>query len=400
MKKIIINTICAFGTLPLLPNSLKGIPIYLLFVLSIILVRKSENSIKFPYKKVVITSSLYLILLPSLLYSENLFRIDKQLSSRIALLLIPITFGLLYKSHFKISEKIIRRLSKTYTFCAIIFAIVIIIYLGYLGVFTNKMSLHDAMSYINNEMRPINQHAIYASIFLAVPLIFSMVAFFKSKRKGKNLIYFLLEIIPMSIGLILMSKKGVLLATLASSIFLIIYFYKSIKSRIIIFFSLGVFLVLIFQVPRVKLLFSELVKKETYTKVSSKNSTSIRYAIYYCAISKIKESPIFGYGLGDVKNELKKCYKENSLFSNPNEYYNSHNQYISYYLTTGIFALFTIVFFFINLLYKGVKDYDGLLIGLVIFFSITMLFENILERQSGLTIFSFLITCLYFYEKE
>ena len=107
-----------------------------------------------------------------------------------------------------------------------------------------------------------------------------------------------------------------------------------------------------------------------------------------------------GYGLGDVKNELKKCYEENELFSNPNEYYNSHNQYVSYYLTSGIFGLLTLVFFLFNLLYKGIKEHHGLLIGLVIFFAITMLFENILERQSGLTIFSFLMTSLYFYEKE
>ncbi len=400
MKKIIIATFCAFGALPLLPNALKGVPIYLLFVLSIILTVKSKNSVDFPYKKVAIASVLYLILLPSLLYTENLIRIDMELSSRIALLLVPITFGLLYKSRFQISESIIEKLSKVYILSGIVFAVIIIGYLGYLGVFNNQMNLHDAMAYINNEMLPINQHAIYASIFLSVPLIFSMMKFLKSERKGVNLVYVLLEIIPMSIALTLMSKKGILLATLATSVFLIIYYYKSIKSRLFILMSLGVFLIMMFQVPRVKKLFSELINPQTYAQVNSKNSTSMRYAIYYCTISKIKESPIMGYGLGDVKNELKKCYEENELFSNPNEYYNSHNQYISYYLTSGIFGLLTLVFFLFNLLYKGIKEHHGLLIGLVIFFSITMLFENILERQSGLTIFSFLMTSLYFYEKE
>lgn len=220
MKKIIIATFCAFGALPLLPNSLKGIPMYLLFVLSIVLTVKSKSSIGFPYKKVTVASVLYLILIPSLLYTENLVRIDMKLSSRIALLLVPITFGFLNKSRFKISEETIEKLSKVYIICAIIFACIIIVYLGYLGVFTNQMNLHDAMAYINNEMHPINQHAIYASIFLAVPLIFSMVKFLKSERKGKNLLYVLLEIIPMAIVLTLMSKKGILLATLATSIFL------------------------------------------------------------------------------------------------------------------------------------------------------------------------------------
>lgn len=400
MKKIITGTLYAFGMLPLLPNSLKGVPIYLLFVLSVILAVKTKNSKKFPYKKVAIVSVLYLILLPSLLYTENLVRIDMELSSRIALILVPITFGLLYKSRFTFSEKIVHKLAKVYIVCAVIFAFIIISYLGFLGVFTNKMNLHDAMAYINNEMHPINQHAIYASIFLAVPLIFSMVTFLKSERNKKDLIYLVLEIIPLSIALTLMSKKGILLATLATSIFLIIYFFDSIKSRVSILLSLVIFLVVMFQVPRVKTLFSELINPETYTQVDKINSTSMRYAIYYCTISKIKESPIFGYGLGDVKNELKECYQENQLFSNPNEYYNSHNQYVSYYLTTGIFALLALVFFFGSLLNKGIKEQNGLLIGMVIFFAIAMLFENILERQSGLTIFSFLMTSLYFYEKE
>lgn len=400
MKKLITVTFCAFGALPLIPNPLKGIPIYVLFILSLILVLNSKNTVEFPYKKVTITSILYLILLPSLFYTDNKVRIDIELSSRIPLLLIPITLGLLNKSKFKVSQKILLKLCNIYIISGLIFAVIIIVYLGHLGVFSNRMSLHDSMAFLNNEMLPINQHAIYASIFIAIPLIFSMQKFLKSQILRRDLVFLLLEIIPMVFALILMAKKGVLIAIVATFIFLIFYYSNSLKNRLIIIMSLGLLLVFIFQVPRVNKLFSELINPKSYNHLNLNNSTSIRNVIYNCALSKIEESPIFGYGLGDVKNELKRCYQEHNFFNSPNEYYNTHNQYLSYYLASGIFGLLTVLFFFTNAIFKGVKEHNGLLIALVVFFAIVMLFENILERQSGLIIFSFLMTSLYFYEKK
>jgi O-antigen ligase len=139
--------------------------------------------------------------------------------------------------------------------------------------------------------------------------------------------------------------------------------------------------------------FKELYKKENYSNVLEFNSTSLRFGIYNCAIQKIKESPIFGYGLGDVQDELTKCYEEKSELLTE-IVYNSHNQYLSFFLSSGVFGFLTLLFTMFSILTTAFKRKNIILMSITLFFIIIMMFENILERQSGVIMFSFYI-CLF-----
>ena len=78
------------------------------------------------------------------------------------------------------------------------------------------------------------------------------------------------------------------------------------------------------------------------------NSNQTRKAIYLCSIKSMQGNWLFGFGVGDVKDSLRECYNETSeslIVGN----YNSHNQYLSILLGTGLLGLLIFIYFlFIN----------------------------------------------------
>ena len=71
--------------------------------------------------------------------------------------------------------------------------------------------------------------------------------------------------------------------------------------------------------------------------------------------------------------------------------YNSHNQYISFTLSMGLIGLLTFLCFLCYNLTLAIRYDNQVLILLLIFYGLTMSFENILEREDGVIYFSFFI---------
>ena len=96
-------------------------------------------------------------------------------------------------------------------------------------------------------------------------------------------------------------------------------------------------------------------------------------------------NPIIGEGLGDTRGLLQKCY--DSKYPELNKYYNTHNQYLSIYISLGIIGLITIALFLYSIS-KSVSPQNKIyFIFTLIFYLYMFIFENILERKYGVLIF-------------
>ena len=73
--------------------------------------------------------------------------------------------------------------------------------------------------------------------------------------------------------------------------------------------------------------------------------------------------------------------------------YNSHNQYLSYGLHSGFLGVFVLCLALFFGLKKSLKQ-DSFLFTVFLYFCIVFLTENVLERQSGLLLFTFLINII------
>lgn len=257
-----------------------------------------------------------------------------------------------------------------------------------MGYFSGKVTYDLCISWIRAYFWGFQNHPIYISLFLGIAILFIIKLTIKSKN---NKIWYLLSGLIIMAALLFLSRKGVLFALIPTSVFLFFKTNNSIKIRnYFISVSIVSLLTLVFVFPSSFNRFKEITTINTNNKLDIKNSTSIRIAIYDCVFSQVKDAGFFGFGIGDVKDKLNNCYKNNSK-ELANQHLNTHNAYLNIWLSLGFIGLLIFIYILFRLLLLAILKKDFLFLNVLIFFMITFLFENILDRQNGVILFASLI---------
>jgi O-antigen ligase len=232
----------------------------------------------------------------------------------------------------------------------------------------------------------ISLHTIYAS------MIFSIAIFLLLSLWGEINNYLLLSLFTVLIlnVLVLASKMAIVSLFIIIGYFLFKRAQKNYFKIIVVFLITISAIVSILFIPNLRHRFNEIARPNTYEKVIIWNSTSIRKGIYECSVTLLKKQWLFGYGIGDVQDNLNNCYEVKSevLF---NGKYNSHNQYLSIWLGTGFLGFFIFLFMLGYNFNLSLRFNDMLFQVIIIFFAINFLTENLLQRQTGVILFIFLI---------
>jgi hypothetical protein len=379
-----------FGLFPILTFDLKPIAIIAALVFGLI---TYLNNKKLSFSKLhfvnIIIFVLYII---SISYSTDKYYAIKKLETTLSLILIPLFFILISSinpnsKEFKIAKKLFYI---TFYFSSFLFCLLMFFYINDLGYFRGQVTYDYTISYIEKKLWGFNEHPIYISIFLSLSVIFSFKLFLNFKNLFFKSSIFLINLLLLS-SLVFLSRKGVLIAFMVSIIFLVFGVLKSIKFKML-FLSFIFFLVaLLYSImPSSLSRINEIFHPEVYTEnVIASNSTSLRIGIYKCAIKSVPDSGLFGFGIGDVKDILLNCFQGTS-----NELvkwkFNTHNQYLNTILACGAFgfSVFTILFF--RLLKFSYNKRDHFFFSILLLYSIVMFTENILDRQNGVILYSFL----------
>ncbi len=386
LDKLLKISLLSFGLFPILHGEFKGLPVGLL-IISSIYYGVANKFKEFNIYIFLILSSLFII---NILSVFNTFTFPvKKVETMLSLLLVPLAFSIIYK---RLEGQHKKYFFLTFTLSSIILSIIHLIYYTYLGLFNEDSLKVNSLRRAVIEIPIFKDHPIYISIFLSISIL--LIPWIYKNAKLKIKIFFILGNVFCLVDLFLLSSKGVIIGLFLSSIVYILILFKKPKKIVklsIVLSLVIIFVISIFHFPTLERRFRELNKKTTYTKIQPNNSTSIRIGIYQCVIKTIAKKPIFGYGLGNFPQ--KECYREASdhLYKIN---YNSHNQYLGYFLNAGIFGFLTLIgFLFYNFkIALNHKSYVYFIITL--FFSIVMLIENILERQSGIILFIFMICFL------
>ena len=124
-----------------------------------------------------------------------------------------------------------------------------------------------------------------------------------------------------------------------------------------------------------------------------------RTKIWDCAyvIASSHSSLFEGLGFEGTNKSLLKCYEWNIENVGRKEWflhqkYNTHNQFLDFYLSTGIFSAILFLAFFILLFFKGRGNFfrTALLVSIFLFAFI----ENFFHRQVGAYLFGFILILL------
>lgn len=140
---------------------------------------------------------------------------------------------------------------------------------------------------------------------------------------------------------------------------------------------------------------------EMYNKynVADGHSVMLRWVYWQSAYNIIKENSLFGVGTGDVQDAFNQKHEERDIISE--KYWRrAHNQYLTYFVSFGILGG---IYFLIFLLYPTVvlKQYrDYLYLCFISISMLSMLTEDTLETQVGITFFAYFNTLLIFKKRK
>ena len=149
---------------------------------------------------------------------------------------------------------------------------------------------------------------------------------------------------------------------------------------------------------RLHMTFWELKNLETndYTNGSS---ITMRLEYWKTGWGIFVNSPLFGVGTGDIEIEYQAAYKLNNSSLDLKYRRRSHNQYLSVLISLGIIGLFFFLFSIFYPFFKYKGEFNFLYLLTLVVFLISMLWEDTIETQAGVTSFS-LLTSLFIFSKK
>jgi hypothetical protein len=125
------------------------------------------------------------------------------------------------------------------------------------------------------------------------------------------------------------------------------------------------------------------------------DALNVKELSWLCSIESLDSSKkwLLGVGTGSAQDSLQECYRShNSWFMQFK--YNSHNQYLTFLLTNGVFSFMLFFVMILYYLFLSLKNKNYLLFILVFSLSISSISESVLLVNKGIIFYTFWL-CIF-----
>jgi len=139
-----------------------------------------------------------------------------------------------------------------------------------------------------------------------------------------------------------------------------------------------------------------LLKQDISTDKTIPRNSDSRLERWRVAAARIKDKPLLGYGSGSEIGLLKDDFYDAKMYSSFLKGLNSHNQYLSFLLKSGIWGL---TIYLSTLVYGfkiAFKRKDVLFISFMLVIAVVSVTENILDVDKGVMFYSFFFSFFIF----
>lgn len=393
--KIFNLLLCSLALLPVLSLSMVSISIVLFAIgaIGVFVTNKelrNKEAVRGGIFRALLFSTPFFFYIISLLWTDNIELGLKFIGKTAFMFVFPICIFVFRPFQ---SPKQVYGFIKAYIVSSVLAAFCIVVYL----LFNNGIPLIQKSDYFSSiKLRQIignvpivGEHPIYFSLLLATALIFLYYNRFKNRALN------VLCAIVLLVVLFLASSKGVLIGLMFALTLMIFQIRKSISHRffiaiIFIFSVIGTYFF-----PPIKARVDEVLNtKNSYPTGDNFNSFNTRVAIYDCSLSIIGDAPFFGYGPGDVQEKLNICYDSFNTKAFNDQIFNTHNQYLDYLASFGLLGfgiILCLLVYFFMLAWKAKSRAYYVFLTLMY---VSFLTENILERNTGIVLFTMFNTLL------
>ncbi len=239
------------------------------------------------------------------------------------------------------------------------------------------------------------EHPTYLSMYFLISLL--LLLFFRASSFSKQKKYIsTVLIIFMGILFFLLSSRSSYILILILLVAAFFRFTIRVKIGIFAFIILFLGLMIFFQYFDVGfrgLTFNDSKSGEINMNIIDKLKKGItlediknsdpRITIWGNAAEIIKQNPIFGVGVGDVKNELVKTYTKNNERWAVDKKFGAHNQYLETIVGQGIVGFVLLMLFVCLSFYVAFTKKNSVWILVLVVITFYMFFESMLNSFAG-----------------
>ncbi|HVS93572.1 MAG TPA: O-antigen ligase family protein [Mucilaginibacter sp.] len=250
----------------------------------------------------------------------------------------------------------------------------------------------------HNFAQPIDMHATFFSLQIALALVFMLTAWLKESNRLNKLIYGVCSMV-LTAGIIQLSSKSVFLALFLIINIAVPYFLLQGRQRLrFITISSVITVLLVAAILNTGAFRDRFVNelKEDVSQAKADENTDPRLARWELALQLIKESPVIGYGAGSEIKLLQEEYYAHQFYRSYLNRLNAHNEYLSFPLKSGLWGLAVYIATLVYGFKRAARKKDVVFFGFMMLLAVVSLSENILDADKGVMYYSFFFCFLAF----
>ena len=327
------------------------------------------------------------------LYTNHVSDALRYFENKLTFLVLPLFFFFLPKE----------KMAFKWTIRGFLIAVFLLAIQSLVFSFSNYFKTHEIASFISTRFS-YQHHPSYASVFYTFALF---ISWNQRKKNAEN--YSLYWLIPFSFLIIFavlccMSLAGLLFLIL----FLLAAFIHFLSTKIgkkktLLFTAISpiVFYVLVLITPPLKSQWDDakhftvdfIDNPTTFVSdtTNADNGSSVRLIMWTISTQVLTEHPL-GVGTANVDDYLYAKLTKLKQYKLAKKYYNPHNQYLQSGIEIGVIGLAVLLLLLIKATNLAWKQRNYLLLFVVLNLAFNMLFESMLQRQSGIVFYTFWIT--------
>jgi O-antigen ligase len=342
-------------------------------------------------KLMLLFTSLYLIGVAGMFYTDNIKAGLATLETQSAILFFPLIFGTISS----LGPLFIKRITDHVLVAT---SVASVAGLGY--------GLYNFSQTGNSDLltgdRILVFHAFRATsmgIFCLLSMIIALEKIKISSTNVRSLLY--ICIVLMSVMIFLLSIRLVMVCWLLIILFYSLKLLPAWRAKLFaITACVALLIISSLTIPRVKRQWNELFDFSSQSTIMLDRDSSlgrswggkaIRVAIWTCSFDIVKKHWVTGVGTGDVQDSLQKAYENRKFyFASIYNRYNAHNQYLQVLLATGLPGLAILLCCLLYPLWNYRKHFTGnIYLLFLLLFGIIGFTETVLEVNKGIIWYSF-----------
>jgi O-antigen ligase len=343
-----------------------------------------------------ILQAVFFTVLLSVSYTSFTAKAWTDVTRLLLILLFPLLFSLNPLNIDQYRDRLLFVFSLTCTLTIAYLYLHVLILIRYFGLPLSDLFSHVFLN--QNFSDPINMHATFFSLQVAVAFFYCLSRLFKAETLNYRLFY-LAFVLLLFAGLVQLGSKAVLITILLALNLAVPFFIIPKPKRLKYIWATATFSVVFI----VGLLATNSLRARYVTGLKTDLSNPVlaesvepRLSRWNASLQLVAKKPLFGYGAGSEVAILGDQFFNKKLYISYLNRFNAHNQYLTFLLITGIVGLLV---YLLTLAYgfkMALAKKDLLFFIFLLLIAMVSLSESVLNAEKGVFFYSLFFSLFVF----